>query len=70
MMVRDMTNGHPSSIQDLKEMANNPRRHTERNISMMIRSLQQYGANRGIVIDENNEVLAGNGVVDAAARGN
>jgi hypothetical protein len=34
---------------------------------MLVQSLGQVGAARSIVIDENNEVLAGNGVVEAAA---
>ena len=34
---------------------------------MIVDALQQVGAARSIVIDERNEVLAGNGVVQAAA---
>lgn len=55
------------TLADLTPDPRNPRRHTERNIAMIARSLQQFGAGRGIVVDENFQVLAGNGVVDAAA---
>lgn len=55
------------TLADLKPDPNNPRRHTYRNINMIADSLQRYGANRGIVVDENGVVLAGNGIVEAAA---
>jgi len=44
----------------------NPRKHTPRNIDMIAASIQEVGTGRSIVIDENNEVLAGNGTVQAA----
>jgi DNA modification methylase len=45
----------------------NRRTHTPRNVSMIADALRKVGASRSIVIDERNEVLAGNGVVEAAA---
>lgn len=44
----------------------NARRHTPRNLQMIENSLQQVGFARSIVIDENDVVLAGNGVLEAA----
>jgi len=54
-------------IGDLKPDPNNARKHTQRNIGMIVDSLNQEGAARSIVIDENNIILAGNGVIEAAA---
>ncbi len=50
----------------LKPDKNNRRKHNERNIGMILNSLQQVGASRSIVIDEENNILAGNGTVEAA----
>lgn len=55
-------------IKDLKPLGRNPRRHNPRNIGMIVDSLQEVGAARSIVIDENNEVLAGNGTLEAAGQ--
>lgn len=60
----------PEPIQHLKDLtpdAHNRRRHNPRNIGMLVDALQKVGAARSIVIDEAGEVLAGNGVVEAAA---
>jgi ParB-like chromosome segregation protein Spo0J len=53
-------------IGDLKQDPKNARRHGERNIGMIVNSLQEVGAARSIVIDEDGVILAGNGVVEAA----
>ncbi|WP_300268409.1 hypothetical protein [Microbacterium sp.] len=55
-------------ISQLKHDPNNPRRHTPRNIGMIQHMLQLVGPARSIVIDEHNEIIAGNGVVEAAAQ--
>jgi len=46
----------------------NARRHGEANVGMMVASLEQVGAGRSIVIDENDVILAGNGIVEAAGK--
>lgn len=46
----------------------NARRHNPRNIGMLEDALHEVGAARSIVIDEDNVILAGNGVVEAAAQ--
>ena len=58
--------GDPTHIKDLTPDPNNRRKHTSRNIGMIVDSLHDVGASRSIVIDENNEVLAGNATIDAA----
>lgn len=56
------------TIADLKPDPKNPRRHGERNIETIAGLLQEVGAARSIVIDEDDTILAGNGVVEAAKR--
>ncbi len=53
-------------ISDLKPDERNARKHNSRNIGMIAESLQKYGPARSISIDENNTILAGNGVVEAS----
>jgi len=54
-------------IGDLTPDPANARLHNPRNIGMITDSLQKVGAARSIVIDEDNVILAGHGVVEAAA---
>jgi len=54
------------TLTDLKPDPKNARRHPERNLQMIQKSLQEVGAARSIVIDEDNVILAGNGVIAAA----
>jgi len=46
----------------------NPRKHGARNLAVMADSLKAVGAARSIVISETGEVLAGNGIMEAATR--
>lgn len=54
-------------IKHLKPDAKNARRHTPRNIGLIVDALSEVGAARSIVIDEQGRVLAGNGTIEAAA---
>ena len=56
-----------ADLKDLKPDPRNARKHGERNIAMLERSLEQYGAGRSIVVDEGGTILCGHGVVEAAA---
>jgi len=60
-------NHQPKHIKDLIPDPQNARKHNPRNIGMIEKSLHDVGAARSIVIDENNVILAGNGVIEAAA---
>jgi hypothetical protein len=53
-------------IKDLVPDSKNRRKHTPRNVGMIVDALHKVGAARSIVIDENNEVLAGNATIEAA----
>jgi ParB-like chromosome segregation protein Spo0J len=55
------------TLADLRADPRNARRHSERNVAMLERSLEQYGAARSIVVDEEGQIIAGHGVVEAAA---
>src|SRR5512146_1681611 len=54
-------------IGDLRPDPRNARKHNPRNIGMIEDALHEVGAARSIVIDEDGTILAGNGVVEAAA---
>jgi hypothetical protein len=53
-------------ISGLRADPRNARSHNPKNIGMLVDSLHEVGAARSIVIDEDNVVLAGNGVIEAA----
>ena len=52
-------------LNELKAPEKNVRRHPEKQIKEMVRSLNLFGQFRDVVIDENNIILAGNGLVTA-----
>ena len=53
-------------LADLVPDPSNRRRHTPRNLGMVADALREVGAARSIVIDEDDVILAGNGVTEAA----
>jgi hypothetical protein len=56
-------------LQDLASLVADPtnrREHNERNVTMVADALRDVGAGRSIVIDEDDVILAGNGVQAAA----
>src|SRR6185436_16570506 len=58
-----------STVSDVHALTLDPanrRQRTDRGRQMLVASLRETGAGRSIVIDERGEVLAGNGVVEAA----
>jgi len=57
----------PTHIRELTSDPQNRRTHNPRNLGMLSDALRAVGAARSIVIDEHDVVLAGNGVVEAAA---
>ena len=58
--------GGVTELGDLVPDPENRRRHTARNVGMVVDALQQVGAARSIVIDERGVILAGNATVKAA----
>ncbi len=59
---------NPKNISDLTFDPANARVRTAKGAKMIEDSLQEVGAARSIVIDENNVILAGNGTVEAAGQ--
>jgi ParB-like chromosome segregation protein Spo0J len=55
-------------LSTLRPDPQNARHHSERNLASIQDSLAQVGVGRSIVIDEENQVLAGSGTLAAAAR--
>lgn len=55
-----------SSIKELKFDDKNFNKHTEYGMSLLEKSLRENGAGRSILIDKDNNIIAGNGIVEAA----
>jgi hypothetical protein len=55
------------SLNQLRLDMRNARRRTERSSALIENSLSEFGAARSLVIDEEGNVLAGNGTLEAAA---
>lgn len=52
-------------LSELKHPARNVRMHPDKQIKEFVRSIKKFGQTRPFVIDENNEVLIGNGMLEA-----
>lgn len=55
-----------TDISDLKFDDKNFNKHTQKGMGLLEKSLQQFGAGRSILIDKDNNIIAGNGIVEAA----
>lgn len=53
-------------ISELKAPEKNVRKHSEKQIKEFVRSLEKFGQIRPVVIDEDNVVYCGNGLIEAA----
>ncbi len=49
-------------LNDLKPLEHNVRKHNDKQIDELVRSVEQFGQTRAIVIDEDNNILIGNGL--------
>lgn len=61
------TGAQPTHVGELIGDHQNRRKHSPRNVGLIVDALHRVGAARSIVIDEDNRILAGNATVDAAA---
>lgn len=57
-----------SNIADLKFDDKNFNKHTEYGMSLLEKSLRENGAGRSILIDKDNNIIAGNGIIEAAGQ--
>jgi len=53
------------TLSTLKALERNPRKHSNLQIAELKRSIEMFGQIRPMVVDENNNVLAGNGLLIA-----
>lgn len=53
------------NIADLHEMAKNVRKHTDKQLAEYVRSIEMFGQIKPIVIADDGEILAGNGLYRA-----
>jgi len=72
--MRDImkANGKPNiqkvTIKDLKFDTKNANKHSEKGLSLLEKSLSKLGAGRSILLDKDNNIIAGNGVVEVAGQ--
>ena len=57
-------------ISDLKPLEKNVRKHNDKQIDELIKSVEQFGQTRAMVIDEDNNILIGNGLYFALVKMN
>jgi hypothetical protein len=50
-------------IKDLKQDRRNYRKHNQRNLDLIKKSVSEVGLGRSVVIDNENEIVCGNGLV-------
>lgn len=55
-----------TTIKDLKFDDKNFNKHTEFGMSLLEKSLRENGAGRSILLDKDNNIIAGNGIIEAA----
>ena len=55
-----------AKISDLKFDDKNFNKHTEYGMGLLEKSLRKLGAGRSILLDKDNNIIAGNGIVEAA----
>ena len=53
---------------EIKFDKRNYRKHNDKNKSLIRKSLEECGAGRSIVIDNNGEIIAGNGIYEQAQK--
>jgi len=56
------------STTDLIPYANNPRTHSDQQVAQVAASIQEFGFNNPILIDEHNSIIAGHGRLAAAQK--
>lgn len=55
-----------ADIKDLKFDKKNFNKHTEYGMSLLEKSLRNFGAGRSVLVDKDNNIIAGNGIVESA----
>lgn len=55
-------------LKDLKQDKRNYRKHDDRNLSLIRKSVDELGLGRSVVVDSENEIIAGNGLVSSLSK--
>ena len=55
-----------ANISELKFDDKNFNKHTQKGMGLLEKSLQKFGAGRSVLIDKDNNIIAGNGIIEAA----
>ncbi len=55
-----------TAVSDLKLRTSNPRTHSKKQIRQIADSIERFGFVNPVLIDENNQIIAGHGRVAAA----
>ena len=54
------------SPKDVKPYRNNPKKHSDKQVHQLVNSIKEFRFNNPVLIDENNELIAGHGRLLAA----
>ena len=65
-LIKAPLNVENININLLKPYSNNAKAHPEFQIQQIASSIREFGFNNPILIDENNEIIAGHGRLEAA----
>jgi hypothetical protein len=57
-----------ATIKDLNFDTKNANKHTEKGMRLLEKSLSKLGAGRSILLDKDNNIIAGNGVIEVAGQ--
>lgn len=63
-MIKEET----GSIEDLKFDSKNFNKHTAKGMGLLEKSLSNFGAGRSILVDKDNNIIAGNGIAEVAGQ--
>lgn len=55
-------------IEDLKQDSRNYRKHNDKNISLIRKSVDECGYGRSVVVNKDNEIICGNGLVSSVSK--
>lgn len=63
-----MSKEQTGELKDLKFDTKNFNKHTEFGMGTLEKSLREYGAGRSILVDKDNNIIAGNGIAEVAGQ--
>ena len=67
-MAKKRTEENQGNIEQLKFDDKNFNKHTEYGMGLLEKSLRENGAGRSVLVDKDDNIIAGNGIVEAAQK--